>query len=201
MSDEQYKFFISTIEQFRKEVEETTNLHISSIDTIIIDDTHIKLKYNFTDGTSTESNTILLPQGPKGDKGDKGDSPVITIGQNGHWYIDGVDSQVSALGRTTFTGDFIEMEHYTADNLDYWSGVSGNVIWSGDTVEFVFKFNNGDSRYLGVVTINESTNKKVYFGSIANMYIAQYITGSTRHLFVPEDYNYNNGTMYYRKLS
>ena len=53
------------------------------------------------------------PKGETGEKGDKGDtgapgaqgqqgepghSPVITIGQDGHWYIDGVDTGVSATG-------------------------------------------------------------------------------------------------------
>lgn len=43
-----------------------------------------------------------VPQGTKGDKGDKGDkgedghSPVITIGENGNWFIDGVDTNVYA---------------------------------------------------------------------------------------------------------
>ena len=56
-------------------------------------------------------------QGPKGDKGDKGDTgaigpvgpegpagangangSVVTIGANGHWLIDGIDTGVSAIG-------------------------------------------------------------------------------------------------------
>ena len=43
-----------------------------------------------------------VQQGTKGDKGDKGDkgedghSPVITIGENGNWFIDGVDTNVYA---------------------------------------------------------------------------------------------------------
>ena len=36
--------------------------------------------------------------GEKGEQGEPGHSPVITIGQDGHWYIDGVDSGVSAVG-------------------------------------------------------------------------------------------------------
>ena len=37
-------------------------------------------------------------QGPKGEQGEPGHTPVITIGQDGHWYIDGVDTGVSAQG-------------------------------------------------------------------------------------------------------
>lgn len=36
------------------------------------------------------------PQGPQGPKGDKGDSPEITIGDNGNWFIDGKDTNISA---------------------------------------------------------------------------------------------------------
>lgn len=36
--------------------------------------------------------------GSKGEKGDKGDTPQITIGENGNWFVDGVDTNVSATG-------------------------------------------------------------------------------------------------------
>ena len=45
-----------------------------------------------------------LPQGPQGEPGkdgvdgEDGHTPVITIGENGNWYIDGVDTGVSANG-------------------------------------------------------------------------------------------------------
>ena len=35
-------------------------------------------------------------KGDKGPKGDKGDSPKITIGDNGNWFIDGKDTNISA---------------------------------------------------------------------------------------------------------
>ena len=37
-------------------------------------------------------------QGEQGIQGEKGDKPVITIGANGHWYVDGVDTGRSASG-------------------------------------------------------------------------------------------------------
>lgn len=36
------------------------------------------------------------PEGPKGPKGDPGHSPEITIGDNGNWFIDGKDTNISA---------------------------------------------------------------------------------------------------------
>ena len=36
------------------------------------------------------------PAGPQGPKGPKGDSPKITIGDNGNWFIDGKDTNISA---------------------------------------------------------------------------------------------------------
>ena len=41
---------------------------------------------------------LLSIKGDKGDKGDDGHTPSITIGSNGHWFIDGVDTQVKAVG-------------------------------------------------------------------------------------------------------
>ena len=38
------------------------------------------------------------PQGIQGIKGDNGLAPVVTIGNNGHWYVDGVDTGFSAEG-------------------------------------------------------------------------------------------------------
>ena len=38
------------------------------------------------------------PQGPKGEQGDDGHSPIIGIGANGNWFVDGVDTSVSAKG-------------------------------------------------------------------------------------------------------
>ncbi|MBQ7368284.1 MAG: leucine-rich repeat protein [Clostridia bacterium] len=49
-------------------------------------------------------------QGEKGEKGDKGDdgkdgvSPTISIGENGNWHIDGVDTGVKAQGETGQAG-------------------------------------------------------------------------------------------------
>lgn len=38
--------------------------------------------------------------GAQGEKGEDGHTPIITIGTNGHWYVDGVDTGVSAKGDT-----------------------------------------------------------------------------------------------------
>lgn len=44
-------------------------------------------------------------QGVQGEKGEDGKTPVITIGENGNWFIDGVDTNVSALGEKGDKGD------------------------------------------------------------------------------------------------
>lgn len=55
-----------------------------------------------------------MPKGPKGDQGDKGDkgdkgedgkTPVVSIGVNGNWFIDGIDSGVPATGPKGDQGD------------------------------------------------------------------------------------------------
>ena len=55
---------------------------------------------------------IQLKAGPKGDQGEKGDKgdpgkdgSVVTIGENGNWFIDGVDTKVPAKGEKGDKGD------------------------------------------------------------------------------------------------
>ena len=46
------------------------------------------------------------PQGEQGQPGKDGHSPEITIGENGNWYIDGIDTGVSAKGENGTTADY-----------------------------------------------------------------------------------------------
>jgi len=44
-------------------------------------------------------------KGDKGDKGDDGVSSIVTIGENGNWFINGVDTAVKATGANGDKGD------------------------------------------------------------------------------------------------
>ncbi len=44
-------------------------------------------------------------QGIQGEKGEDGHTPVITIGSNGNWYVDGVDTGIAATGGKGDKGD------------------------------------------------------------------------------------------------
>ena len=58
---------------------------------------------NGADGEKGETGATGA-QGIQGQPGKDGHTPVITIGANGHWFIDGVDSNVSAEGSKGETG-------------------------------------------------------------------------------------------------
>ena len=58
---------------------------------------------NGADGEKGETGATGA-QGIQGQPGEDGHTPVITIGANGHWFIDGVDSNVSAEGSKGETG-------------------------------------------------------------------------------------------------
>ena len=63
-----------TLLKWLKKVETAlTNATLESVQVVVVDETHIKMKFVFADGTSVESPSITLPRGPQGDKGDKGD--------------------------------------------------------------------------------------------------------------------------------
>ena len=57
---------------------------------------------SYSDGTTS---SFTITNGAKGEKGDAGDTPAVTIGANGNWYINGVDSGISALGKQGETGE------------------------------------------------------------------------------------------------
>ncbi|MDD6469166.1 MAG: InlB B-repeat-containing protein [Bacilli bacterium] len=63
-------------------------------------------KFTVTNGADGEKGETGATgaQGIQGQPGQDGHTPVITIGANGHWFIDGVDSNVSAEGAKGETG-------------------------------------------------------------------------------------------------
>lgn len=67
-----------TLLKWLKKVETAlTNATLESVQVVVVDETHIKMKFVFADGTFVESPSITLPRGEtgaKGDKGDKGDT-------------------------------------------------------------------------------------------------------------------------------
>ena len=54
-------------------------------------------------------------QSIKGKDGQDGHSPVITIGDNGHWYIDGVDTVVNARGDSSKEEDVYHTVTFDSD--------------------------------------------------------------------------------------
>lgn len=59
-----------------------------------------KTTFNFTVTNGKDGE-----QGIQGVPGKDGKTPVITIGENGNWFIDGVDSNISAKGEKGDTGE------------------------------------------------------------------------------------------------
>ena len=62
----------------------------------------------YTDGTT--STFVVVngengQRGPQGLPGDDGHTPVVTIGENGNWFVDGTDTGVSARGQQGEVGE------------------------------------------------------------------------------------------------
>ena len=66
------------------------------------------------------TNGLNGEQGIQGEKGEDGHTPVITIGEDGNWVIDGVDTGISAKGEKGDTGEKGE------DGLTPFIGENGN---------------------------------------------------------------------------
>ena len=102
----------------------------------------------YSDGTSTNFTITDGEQGIEGKPGTDGHTPSITIGENGNWYIDGVDSGISSKGSEGQKGDKgesgidgngiskIEFSH-SEGNLDFYQ------ICFDDGTTFEFSIKNG----------------------------------------------------------
>ena len=58
----------------------------------------------YSDGTTSTFTITNGANGQNGQDGAEGHTPVITIGDNNHWYVDGVDTGVNAKGQNGAAG-------------------------------------------------------------------------------------------------
>lgn len=71
-----------TLLKWLKKVEAAlANASLETVQVVVVDATHIKMKFMFADGTSVESPSITLPRGPQGVQGEQG--PQGPIGPTG----------------------------------------------------------------------------------------------------------------------
>ena len=76
----------------------------------------------------------------KGAKGEKGDSSTVTIGSNGNWFIDGVDTKVSAIpatakdGTTWLTGLTAPSNNQGKEGDFYFNSVTKDIYCKQDGV-------------------------------------------------------------------
>ena len=83
-------------------------------------------------------------QSIKGDPGDNGHTPVITIGNNGNWFVDDVDTGIKAQGAKGDDG----LTPYIGENGNWWIGETDTEIKAeavdGVSIESSFIDDNGD---------------------------------------------------------
>ena len=107
-------------------------------------------------------------QGPQGEPGkdgvdgEDGHTPNITIGENGNWYIDGIDTKVSATGPKGETGNGISSIEKTSTNgvIDIY------IITYTDGTTSIFTVTNGNDGVDG---------KTPYIGDNGNLLICTII--------------------------
>ena len=87
----------------------------------------------YSDGTTTNfsvTNGADGEQGIQGEPGEDGHTPIIEIGENGHWIIDKVDTGISAIGKDGEDGKSA-YELYLEENPEYTGTLSD---WIDDLV-------------------------------------------------------------------
>lgn len=94
---------------------------------------------SYSDGstsTFTVTNGEDGSQGIQGEKGADGHTPTITIGENGHWFVDGVDTGIKAQGEQGPKGQ---------DGEDGEDGKDGSSVLTGEGAPETTLGKDGDS--------------------------------------------------------
>lgn len=102
-----------TLLKWLKKVEAAlANASLETVQAVVVDATHIKMKFVFADGTSVESPSITLPRGPQGVQGEQGPQgptgptgPQGATGAQGPQGIQGIQGPKGEKGDdgTSFT--------------------------------------------------------------------------------------------------
>ena len=99
----------------------------------------------YSDGTTScfdVTNGKDGSQGIQGKPGEDGHSPVVSIGSNGNWYVDGVDTNIPAKGEKgdsgedgskIFTGSGLPEDSLGKDGDIYIDTVTGDLYSKGDS--------------------------------------------------------------------
>lgn len=96
----------------------------------------------YSDGnksTFTVTNGTDGPQGIQGEKGEDGHAPAITIGDNGNWFIDGVDSGIFAKGMKGEKGENGSSLLSGSGTPSTDLGTDGDSYIDTDTFDYYFK--------------------------------------------------------------
>ena len=104
-----------TLLKWLKKVEAAlANASLETVQAVVVDATHIKMKFVFADGTSVESPSITLPRGPQGAQGEAGEQgpqgptgptgPQGATGAQGPQGIQGIQGPKGDKGDTGATG-------------------------------------------------------------------------------------------------
>ena len=111
----------------------------------------------------TVTNGIDGEQGIQGIPGEDGHTPVITIGENGNWFIDGVDSNQTAIGKNGNSIVSIEKTG-TNDNIDTYTitysdgSTSYFTVTNGVNGEQGIQGIPGKDGHTPIITIGENGN-------------------------------------------
>ena len=118
-------------------------------------------------------------QGIQGEKGEDGRTPVINIGWNGNWFVDGVDTNVSALGKDGedgkdgADGDSISGASVNEDGQLILTFTSGKTLIVGNVVGPAGKdgekgkdgFDGKDGEDVTAIDLYETAKENGYEGS------------------------------------
>lgn len=183
-----------TLLKWLKKVETAlTNATLENVQVVVVDETHIKMKFVFADGTSVESPSITLPRGPQGEQGIQG-----PVGPQGEAGIVSLESLIALLEGSEFisvdlneqsTKVRIELDMTNVDNVPTMN--SGNLVKSGGVYDAIHGLN---ANTLNCYVLQYKNVK--FIGLSGELAIAKSID-----IYVYSKYNFNDYESFKRDIS
>lgn len=141
-----------TLLQWLKTIHEALeNAVITGFESVSVDATHIKLKINFADGTSVETDNIELPQGPQGEKGDTGEQgPQGPAGDGTKLYKHSIADDSAGYYFTLISNsatpiDFTQYQNYNYLPFYEYLNTINVIAFYDDDNYLPLYWNNGDN--------------------------------------------------------
>ena len=191
------KDFSGDIEDLNKKVTELTN-KLNELQTNISNGEIVTAVTSTANGITVQTNkgSYTIANGKDGKDGKDGtngtngkDGSVVTIGENGNWFIDGVDKGIAAAGKNGTNGTDGKNGEYYVPNPE--TGLFDKYTWNAEKKEYVKEATTISYVAPGAITaVWDAENNQLIFKGIEGKdpYTITLVAELKSLVFVPQAY-------------